>query len=413
MKILWLCNLMLKEISRCLGKEENPFGGWLDGSFRRLLEDGGYELSVVFPYEKEVKGETDGFRFYSFREGACGNVLRSALAAEKPDVVHIFGTEYDHALEMSALCREAGIPAIIGIQGLIGECAAHYFAALPHKIVKRYTFRDFLKRENLWAARKKFEKRGANEAELLRSAEYVIGRTDLDRAWVYALCPEAEYFFCNETLRPSFYRNKWKLENCERHTLFVSQCGYPLKGFHLLLEAVAVLKREYPDIRVFTTGQNPAALPFKERIRRTSYDKYLAELIDALKLQESVRFLGRLKEEEMCDRYLKSHVFVSPSSIENSPNSVGEAMLLGVPSVVSDVGGVRNLFTHETDGLMYPYDEPKVLAYYIKRIFDDDALARRFSENAQSHAAETHDAEKNHQRLTAIYRAVAKGCGRV
>ena len=87
-------------------------------------------------------------------------------------------------------------------------------------------------------------------------------------------------------------------------------------------------------------------------------------------------------------------------------NSVGEAMLLGVPTVSSDVGGVKNLLTHGEEGLVYPYDEPKVLAYYIKRIFDDDDLARRFSENARKRAADIYDSEKNAQRLKEIYRAV-------
>ena len=110
----------------------------------------------------------------------------------------------------------------------------------------------------------------------------------------------------------------------------------------------------------------------------------------------------------MCDRFLKSHVFVSPSSIENSPNSVGEAMLLGVPVVSSDVGGVKNLLTHGEEGFVYPYDEPYMIAHYVCHLFGDDALAQTLSEHARAHAAHTHNREENLQKMLEIYREIGE-----
>ena len=69
----------------------------------------------------------------------------------------------------------------------------------------------------------------------------------------------------------------------------------------------------------------------------------------------------------MKERFLKSNVFVSPSTIENSPNSLGEAMLLGIPCISSDVGGVKNLLKHEEEGYVYQTDAPYMLAYYVKK----------------------------------------------
>ena len=55
----------------------------------------------------------------------------------------------------------------------------------------------------------------------------------------------------------------------------------------------------------------------------------------------------------MKERYLKSGLFVCCSAIENSPNSLGEAMLLGLPCVTADVGGIKSIFDADKDGIMY------------------------------------------------------------
>ena len=108
----------------------------------------------------------------------------------------------------------------------------------------------------------------------------------------------------------------------------------------------------------------------------------------------------------MCERMLRSHVFVSASSIENSPNTLGEAMLLGVPCVSSDVGGAKTMLVHEQDGLLYQADAPYMLAHNIHRIFRDRALAEKFSQNAKAHAGVTHDQEKNLRAVLGAYHTI-------
>ena len=89
-------------------------------------------------------------------------------------------------------------------------------------------------------------------------------------------------------------------------------------------------------------------------------------------LERNVVFTGPLDEEKMCQRYLKSNVFVCPSSIENSPNSLGEAMVLGVPCVASDVGGVSDMLKHKEEGFVYQTDAPYMLAHYVCEIFENE-----------------------------------------
>ena len=102
-------------------------------------------------------------------------------------------------------------------------------------------------------------------------------------------------------------------------------------------------------------------------------------------------------------RYLKSHVFVCPSSLENSPNSVGEAMLLGVPVVCSNVGGIPSLLEDGKEGILYELGNKKALIDAISFVFSHDEKAQSFSVKERARGRKNHDGAKNFQALMQIY----------
>jgi len=295
---------------------------------------------------------------------------------------------------------------IVNIQGLCYIYEKHYNADLPNKVVNNFTLRDLLKWDNITLQKKKFLKRGKYEIEALKLAKNVIGRTDWDKACTLQINPSLKYFHCNETLRSSFYEKKWEYENCEKHSIFVSQASYPIKGFHKMIEALTIIVKQFPDVKVYTTGKDLLNLSFKDKLKLNSYQRYLIKLIKKNNLQNNIQFLGFLDETQMCDRYLKSNCFVSCSAIENSPNSVGEATLLGVPTVSSDVGGVKNLLMHNEEGYVYPFNESYMLAYYVGEIFKNNDLIQSMSKNARLHAKEIYDKENNINTLIKIYKRI-------
>lgn len=122
----------------------------------------------------------------------------------------------------------------------------------------------------------------------------------------------------------------------------------------------------------------------------------IGKLIIKYHLEDAVIFLGNLNEQQMCERYLLSNIFVFDSSIENSPNSVGEAMFLGV----------KNMLTHGKEGFIYLFNEFYTLAYYICKVFSEAAFAMRFSENSKNHAKITHSREINLKTMLNIYEEV-------
>ena len=113
-----------------------------------------------------------------------------------------------------------------------------------------------------------------------------------------------------------------------------------------------------------------------------------------------------LNEKEMVDMYLRSNVFLCPSSIENSSNSLGEAMLLGVPCIASYVGGIPDLLKNKEEGFLYQHNDSMMLAYYIMQIFKDSQLAKTLSEKARLKASTTHSKEINTNTLISIYNKI-------
>lgn len=285
----------------------------------------------------------------------------------------------------------------------------HYTDGLPVNIIKRKTIRDFLRNDSIHNTQIKFYQRSLIENRVLQDLKYVIGRTEFDYAITSLINPNIRYYHCDEILREAFYNQKWDISNCRKRSIFVSQSNYPIKGFHIMLKALRCIIKRFPDAVLYTTGDDPRNTNIRSIIKQNSYQRYVVSLIKKYGLSSNVVFLGTLSETEMCDQYLKSNVFVLSSTIENSPNSLGEAMMLGVPSISSDVGGVKDFITHNNDGFIYQCEAYYMLAYYIMKIFEDDNLANKFSVNAMEKAHKMYDREKIKCDVLNIYNDISKG----
>lgn len=434
MRVLWVCNKMPPAVAESLNLQPTNKEGWIAGMMelvKRNQSTLGWEVGICFPIPDELKkiaesreaegrellnGEVDGFRYFGlvqdnvnlhFYDFKVERQLEQILHQFQPELLHIFGTEYPHALAAAKAfkCPER---TLVGLQGIMSCCAEAYFADLPEKVIKRFTFRDRLKRDNILEQQEKFELRGEHESQLLRITGHVTGRTDFDREVAKRVHPSVQYHFMNETMRGNFYQGEtWTESGCVPHQIFVSQGNYPLKGLHKVLEAMPLIEEIYPDVTLRVAGDRITAhRTLIEKLKLSSYGKYLLELIRKYQCAGRVTFLGRLDAEQMRQEFLKAHVFVSASSMENSSNSIGEAMLLGVPVVSSRVGGLESLLTNEKEGLFYEFSDEKELARRVMRVFEDADLAKELSRNARARALQTHDPQKNYERLVEIYQEI-------
>lgn len=422
MRILWLINIVLPCIAEKIHAPISNAAGWLVGIANLLQQQESIELVVCFPYigKKSIQGQINRISYYGFPlrsnnptkyDGLLENEFSVLIDDQKPDIIHIWGTEYPHSLAMvrAAQKKEVFKRVVISIQGLCSIISKHFLSGIPFELQKKVTFRDFIKNENIVDQKELFEKRGWYEHNALQNVNHIIGRTTWDNAITSQINPNANYYFCNETLRESFYNRKWNLNDCEKHSIFMSQGNYPIKGLHFMLEALPIILGKFPKTHLFISGNNVIKnKTLEQKIRLTSYGRYILSLIEEYKISRHVTFLGQLNETQMVEQFLKAHVFVSASTIENSPNSIGEAMLLGVPVVSSDVGGVRDMLTNNEEGFTYQHDAPYMLAHFVCEIFNSNELAVKFSRNARQHAQKTHNYETNLSNLVNIYKQIVE-----
>lgn len=412
MKVLWLCNMTPSAVQEKLNGKKSG-GLWVDNMLSDLRSRG-FTVRILCPGTWEA-GELDDRCSYAFFQEGLPYVYLPELEAQfekelesyQPDVIHIWGTEYGHTLAMMNALEEKNMAehAVISIQGLCYIYTGHYAQGVPESVQRRSTFRDLVRRDNIRQQKKKFALRGELEVKALKKARHVIGRTDWDKACVYQVNPEAEYHFCNETLRESFYEGQWQYDSCRKYSIFAPSSVYPIKGFHYLLEAFAQVLKQYPDARLSVPGKSFLSAG---ALKQNSYHLYLSQLVKRYGLEGKIDFLGKLTADGMKEAFLNANVFALPSTIENSPNSLGEAMLLGVPCVAADVGGVTNLMEHRTEGLVYQSTAPYMLAHYIQQVFAMERDAEAMGLRARQHAQITHSPEKNMQDLLGIYHRIAK-----
>lgn len=418
MKVLWVVNTIFPDAARQLGLAPPVYGGWMYGLATDLAQSGNLTLAVATVYSgNEIKSfAVNGIQYYLLPQSTTGLNLGYKESSWKkvvdefgPDIVHIHGTEFGHG--MALMNAFPNLKYVVSIQGLVSVYHRYFLAGMSTwDVLRNITFRDIVRWNTLFHAKHDFYKRGLVEKEYIRRATAVIGRTDWDRAHAHAINPKVSYHFCNESLRDEFYTGeKWSLDSCRRHSIFLSQAGYPIKGLHQVLKAVALIKNDYPDILVEVAGHDiTKAATLKDCLKRGGYGRYIGRMIKHYGLEKHIKFLGPLQAEEMKKAYLRAHVFICPSSIENSPNSLGEAQLLGVPCIATYAGGIPSMVKERENVVLYGFDEHETLGDIINKLFSEHDYVKFLSKRSITSACVRHDRYHNANILLLTYSDIQK-----
>lgn len=418
MKILWVTNSILPDLAIGLNQKHPPYEGWLIGLANQLASNG-INLTIATAHKNlgTFHHHANGIEYYLLETKTNNYTYDKYLEHQwqmimhktQPDLIHIQGSENAHGLSLLKTFPKAKY--VLSIQGIISLCSRYYRAGLSRKeILRNLTIRNLIKRDSIISKEKEFINRSETiEKEYFIRINNFIGRTEWDKTHVRYLSENSKYHFCNEMLRPSFYKStSWNISKVKKYSIFLSQGNYPLKGLHQVFKAVSLLKNDFPDIEVCFAGRD-ILLEKKNLmnyVKQKNYGKYLQKLIKKLKITDHVKYLGTLNETSMLEAYKKSNVFICPSSIENSPNSLAEAQILGVPCIASYVGGIPSMVENKKTGLLYRFEEVEQLAEHIRYIFTNPEKAIEIGERGRESALARHDKNTIVNKTISVYNSI-------
>lgn len=422
MKILWFTNSPCGSIRRY---GDNAIGGgWLISLEDEIKKKQDIELNVCFfskeyefPFDYEgvhyipicrypdagrIRRVINRYRSVESMDRDILHILQSVVETINPDIVHIHGTEDSFGI-VAPFVKSKNIPVVYSIQGLIAPYKEFVFRGLAkNDAYKLDSFRDKIHAVDIHRAYKSFCERSVRECTFLKNAEYIFGRTFWDRECTLALNLNRKYYVVNEIMRPEFYQKRWKgFDNAKRTYTLVkissTISGGIYKGMETVLKTASLL-------------QQYSSISFEWHIAGyMANEKWvnIAEHVTEIKSQNvNVKYHGRVDAETLSNMLVDSDIYVHVSHIENSPNSVCEAMLIGVPTIASYAGGTASILKDDVEGKLYQDGDSFVLAGIILDYIQNPEKMCRYANNARKTALERHAPERVAEELCNGYKSI-------
>lgn len=410
MKVLWFSNT--PAAAYC--DTTNATGGWMVALDKALQEKVELHVAYHYPYHQSAfkNGKTWYHPIYS------GNILwenikrrllpfyhkdltkdyYSIIDTIKPDVIHIHGSENT----FHNIAGHTVIPIVISIQGNPTVISYKYMSGYYGKYLRSKTGKLTFK--SLLLGRRSF-KNGLNtlrclsylEQKNLPQIKNIIGRTDWDRRITRVLAPQSQYYMVNEALRDLFYQNEWKKEApTNKLIIHTTNDNAYYKGFEIICHTLALLNKLGQEVewRVAGVSENSKINIITKKFLGKNYPT------------KGLVLMGLLNEKDLVNSMMTSHLYVMPSHIENSPNSLCEAMILGMPCITTLAGGSDSILINKKEGLVIQDGDPWSMAGAILELKSDWTQAVAYGKQARKHALARHDRETIVNSLLETYNSI-------
>ena len=424
MNILWITNMPIGRLRELAGLSgENTSGSWLTAALPAFAGANGLNLTVVTVGRVSSPQQiVEGNITYCLLPGGFpGEYVHTSpsnakdwayvKAQYRPDIIHVWGTEFTHGF--LALKVMSDIPAIIYMQGLLKAISRYYLAGMSRwELLRSISLRDVLKGDWITRTQKNYASRALVEAEMIQLAQHVI----IENRWCATHCSHLGQdivpHHCDLNIGEAFLATNWRSDSVRPHTVMSNAGGYPIKGLHMLIKAMKLVTRRFPEAKLFIPGDtSPFNLGSINWLRENGYTRFIRTLITDSELEKSIVFLGPLSPEQIAQHMATINAFVMPSSIENHSSTLIEAMTVGAPCLSAYVRGIPEEVSHQQNGLLYRVEEYEMLAEHICDLFSDPVYAARLGA-AASHSMRTSRSHGNvKERLVEIYEKVLQGPG--
>lgn len=412
MRVLWFTNCIMPDYAKERLLPCAVGGGWMSAllcAIRQYAPE--IRLSIAFETKKSDFAKIEGVDYYALgsrNDSEFQSNVENCLQVANPDVIHIHGTENIAQVLPESVFRHKRV--VLSLQGIMDACAKNYFGGLTWSELKRFEnpIRRLLHRLNVQQiAAEWLKERTPKECAICERVRFFMGRTKFDANWIHCVNPKARYFHVDEILRPEFYQGRTWSADPQGHVIYAGAAfSYPLKGGHWLLRALAIVKRRYPDVELrVAASQNCISPRLQDRIRRGEYQRYLIDLVDKLDLRANVIFLPSLSAGQVRKELERANVYCLASTMENSPNSLCEAQMVGTPVVTTNVGGVRDFVQDGRTGYLVPPCSPEALAHTLGSVFRmKKTQLETMTTDAYFRAVQRHDSRRIIQDLLQAYR---------
>lgn len=413
MRVLWFTNT-----PSCYKSKKGGYngGGWISSAEKaiRCLPD--IHLSVSFMMDGEpFKAEANGVTYYpvciqqSLLSKVLGKLSRNPEKRQlkkwpkyieqlkrviddfKPDIIHVFGSERYYGLVAS----ETTVPVVLHIQGILNP---YLNAFLPPAVNwNDYDFQNlksFVKRVLIGSERLTWEEGCFREREIYKRIYHYMGRTEWDKRVTAILNPQAKYYHCDEILRDDFYQPAERTIP-EKLTIVTTISNPPYKGFDLLLKTAYFLK-------------NNLGIDFEWQAFG-NIDPTIAERRYGINCKDvNVKLMGVASSDELRKAELSATIYVHTSYIDNSPNSLCEAQMLGVACISTNVGGILSLIEDGKTGFIVPANDPYQMTYLINKLYRDKDLNISLGKAAHEAALKRHNKDTIVNDILNIYEKVVE-----
>ncbi len=366
-------------------------GGWISSLEQIVRSVNDISLGVAFKLNgQKPKNIIDDVTYYCIDSKSNGVQKYIEIIDDfKPDIIQIFGSEN----EFGDICSHTDIPVVIHMQG----CLPPYHNALFPVGMNKLDFligRGLTPRRRFmgWRSEPSFRRRAEHEINTIRFCKFFMGRTDWDKALVSLFNPTAKYFHCEEALRDSFLNmDKHWAPSSQDKIKIISVISNPwYKGVDLILKTAKLLKR-------FTS------MSFEWNVFGVSDIRFYEYKYGIFAKNVNVNIRGSVGKEVLVNELCNSSLYVHPSYIDNSPNSVCEAQLIGIPVLATNVGGIPSLVKDGETGFLFPANDPYMLANLIKMVVKDVSLSEKISFAEISVAKARHNPDAIKTTLLNVY----------
>lgn len=413
MRVLWLSNKVLSE------RDSGATGTWLDAMAQGLTCSSEVELGNIAQggVEKTIRHDYGQIRQWVVPSSAKPSynglpsskivgTLVKAVEEFSPDLIHVWGTESFWGL-LTARRLVRG-PVLLEMQGLKTAIARVFHGGLSvREQLACVGPKEILLRSSIFQGRQRFEAWGIFETEIISGHRFVSVHSEWMEAQVSAINSSARIFHTDRALRDPFYeRSPWSFSGAP--VVFCSAAyPSPFKGLHVAIRGTAILRDRLPNVQLRIAGAHQ-----RPGMRRDGYIAWINREIERFGLESNIIWLGPLSAPQLAGELAGCSVFVLPTFVESYCVALAEAMMVGVPSVVSFTGGTSSLAKDDDSALFFPPGDEAMCAYQLERLLTNRALAERLSQRARETSLVRNDRGRIVQRQVETYHQVLVEAGK-